>query len=545
MGMKHGCAMRWVTSVIAFGVLLLLNVHLWSQDDQETPVIKERVEVVNVEIPVRVFEKGEVVDTLVSGDFQLFENGLEQKINGFFIKRKKMAVQQVDIKARQQQIQLKPRLFVLVFQVTSYNEAIKKGVELLFRDIIRDQDRVLVFVNEKSLFLDRGYWEMERVKLLDGLLAEQSRLARQNLYAYFLTIKNDIDQMKNRFAEDGGRRTGTEPFQVIEFLKRYKQTWQAYKKKHLLPDMDRYYNFSNYLDRINDEKWVINFYQIEMFPKMKQASEIRLRISELVASLMVARSEDIVHSQIIEELLSGIDRELNVSDDFPSQEIARLLTRVDATYHTVMMSVEMESMSEDLEFKKISTDLENNLRAIATQTGGALQATNDMGAALHRLSEKEDVYYVLTYRPSQDSRAPKIEIRLRDTARQKACRLYYDDQFRADYIAQYIARRQQEQFVLEIKNFSFADRTMGLEVHTRSGNGSVDSRSPFDLRVIIKDLDGKELFNESKRLMPQGDLVRFRLGFPWLPAGKYHTILEITDGSSGRSTLFFEEISVM
>ncbi len=544
-------AMKTANRSVMFGKVFLAMLclacpvaMLLSQDDQETTVLREKMDVVNVEIPVRVFYQGQAVDTLTVDDFLLFENDLVQKVNGFYLKKKKMAVQQVDITARQQQLSVMPRFFVLVFQVSNYNDSIKKGVELLFRDIIRDQDRVLVFVNEKSLFLDRGYWQLDRIRLLEGLIKTQSLRARQQLQSYFLAVKQDLDHMKLKIVERSDQ-FGGEQYAVIDFLNRYLQTWQEYKRRHLLPDMDRYYNFSNYLDRISDEKWVINFYQIEMFPKMKQASDIRKKISELIATLRLARSEDAVHSRMITELLDEIDRQLNVSDDFPSQEIAKLLTKVDATFHTLMMSVELESFSEDLEFKKVSADLENNLRDIATQTGGGLLASNDMGAALQRLSEKEDIYYVLTYRPTPDQQSPKIDIQLRDGVKQKDYRLFYDDQFRADYIHQYIARRKSEQLTLEIRNFSFTQKTMSLEIHSLTGQSPAKGeREAIDVRVILKNMGQQEIYNENKILRPQEDVVRFRLSFPWLPLGRYYAILEVNEAISGRTTLFFEEISV-
>jgi len=543
--MKNG---RWCVNFVAVLLLaacpLFWNYNLFSQDEQEAPVVREKVEVINVEIPVRAFKNKQADDSLKVTDFQLFENGVEQKINGFYLKRKKMAFQEVDITARKQQLSVKPRFFVLVFQVTNYNKAIKDGVDLLFREIIRDSDRVLVFVNEKSLFLDRGYWQMDRVKLLESLIKTQSFKARQNLQSYFISVKQDLDHMKTSLVERTDQ-FGAEQYLVIDFLKRYKQTWKDYKTRHLLPDMDRYYNFSNYLDRIIDEKWVINFYQIEMFPKMKQASDIRQKIADLIGMLQLARSEDAVHSRMISELLEEIDRELNVSDDFPSQEIAKLLTKVDATYHSIMMSVEMESFSEDLEFKKISADMENNLRAIATQTGGGLKVTNDMGSALHRLSEQEDVYYVLTYRPSPDQQSPKIDIKLRDSEKEKEIQLYYDDQFRADYIKQYIARRKSEEVTLEIRHFTFSDKLMTLEIHALTKQSSdKGEREAIDVRVILKNMNQEEVYNENKILRPKEEVVKFRLNFPWLPAGKYYAILEVKEAVSGRTTLFFEEIAV-
>ena len=134
---------------------------------------------------------------------------------------------------------------------------------------------------------------------------------------------------------------------------------------------------------------------------------------------------------------------------------------------------------------------------------------------------------------------------MRDEEKQKSCELFYDDQFRADYIRQYIERRKAEQVSLEIRNFTFADKVMNMEIHALAQKRSPESeREAIDVRVILKGQDMNEVFNENKILKPKEDIVRFRLSFPWLQPGKYYAILEVNEAISGRTTLFFEEIQV-
>ena len=72
--------------IIIFLILFGLVFSGWL-NGQEEP-IKEKVEVVNIEVPVRVFLDGAPVAVLTRDDFQLFEGKEKQTINGFYVRKK-------------------------------------------------------------------------------------------------------------------------------------------------------------------------------------------------------------------------------------------------------------------------------------------------------------------------------------------------------------------------------------------------------------------------------------------------------------------------
>jgi hypothetical protein len=86
----------FVISMLCFFIFLSAN-----QD-----VIKEKVEVVNVEVPVRVFLKGQPVDNLKKSDFKLYKDEILEQIreNGFFMKKKKIEVEDVRANIKQNNI---------------------------------------------------------------------------------------------------------------------------------------------------------------------------------------------------------------------------------------------------------------------------------------------------------------------------------------------------------------------------------------------------------------------------------------------------------
>ncbi|MCK4763386.1 MAG: hypothetical protein KAW12_14400 [Candidatus Aminicenantes bacterium] len=516
----------------------LCSMWAWAQEEEK---IREEVSVTNVEVPVRVFYKGKAVETLTRKDFKLFEDKKLQAINGFYLKRKKIKIQNIGLTTQKQEAEpVPPRFFVLVFRLTSYNDEIKKGVEHLFEKVLRDEDHIMAFVNDKTLLLNKSYQKIKRRDILDQVLREESVRANQRLVAYFVKIQRMLNITKTELKmEDGeGRRVGTAatPNQLLNFLQKYLDTWKEYKKKYLLPDIDKYYNFANFLEQIEKEKWVINFYQIEMFPKMKASGELRRQIEQIMNELMVGRSEDIVYSRLMMGMLARIDQALNVAEDLAADEISKLFYKVDATCHSIFCGVQKEALSQDLEFKRISTDIENSLREITSKTGGALIASNDLESALHSISEKEDVYYMLTYAPDEPRKKGLIRIEVNN----KKYKVVYDDKMRADYIKEYIKKKMARNPAVQLDEISFKEKTLKMAISKflmwESGG---KEEGKISVRVRIKDTDARVIFDRSRFLVPEKKITTISIGFDWLAKGQYNVIVDVTDMLTGKTAMEF------
>ena len=99
-----------------------------------------------------MFLKGEIVDHLKKSDFILYEGGEEQEINGFFIKRKKITLGNKLTTTEKQKPGQKSRYFVLVFRITQFNTQLEKGLDYLFNNLLTENDQLMVFINDKSVF---------------------------------------------------------------------------------------------------------------------------------------------------------------------------------------------------------------------------------------------------------------------------------------------------------------------------------------------------------------------------------------------------------
>ncbi len=508
---------------------ILLCAFLPAAESQD--VLKEKVEVVNVEVPVRVFRAGQPVSDLAREDFRLSEGKAAQTINGFYVRKKKMNVRSVSMQAGGPL--LPPRYFVLVFRVFDYSEQLEKGVRYIFDHLLGENDKLLVLVNDRTMLLNRDIWQVKRREILDQLLREEANKSRQKLEQFFLTVQKDLDQTRLRMLLE--RDSNFYAPRIIDFLEGYLRTWDEFKAKYLVPDLDKFYNFARHLETVREEKWVLSFYQIEMFPNMKLSGQIHQQIVQLISDLQVARSEDAVHARLIEQLLERIDRELNAADSFPVEEISKMLVKVDTTYHCFIMGVRREVLSEDLAYKQVASDIENSLREITRRSGGQVIFSGDIGSALHAVEEKEDVYYVLTYEPSAPELRGKVRIELPG---HPDCKLFYDDNIRADYIGAYLKRKREQDPQVDLDGMAFAGRKLTLKIANFKIAASGKERAgSLRVAIRIRDEQNRPLYDQGRSFSARESRVDLTVDFPFLKAGRYMFLVEVHDLLTGKTAM--------
>jgi hypothetical protein len=510
-------------------VLALLGGILRSGEPQE--VLKEKVDVVNVEVPVRVFRDGIPVSGLGKDDFRLSEDKVPQVINGFYVRKKKMNVRRIGLQAGSPVVP--PRYFVLVFRVFDYNEPLERGVHYIFDHLLTDKDILLVLVNDRTVLLNQDIWRVKRREIMDQLLKEEALKARQKLEQFFLAVQKDVDQTRLSMLLERGSSFYAP--RIIDFLDRYLRTWEEFKATYLVPDLDKFYNFARHLENVREEKWVLTFYQIEMFPNIKISGQIHRRIEQLISELQVARPEDSLHARIIEQQLERIDRELNAADSFPVEEVSKMLVKVDTTYHCFIMGARRDVMSEDLDFKRVASDIENSLREITRRSGGEVIFSGNVGSSLHEIEEKEDVYYVLTYEPSDPGRKGKVKIELPGNP---DCRLFYDDNIRADYIGEYLKKKRESDPVVLLEGLKLKGRKLGMAISNfKVAGGGKKTAGRLNVGIRIQDGRNRELYNQERSFEAQESRVDLEVDFAFLKPGRYMFMVEVRDLLTGKTAM--------
>ncbi|MCP5051877.1 MAG: hypothetical protein GY940_32215 [bacterium] len=530
--------------VILFMLAGSMSVPLAGQEtkDPEHEQIVEEVNVTNIEVPVRVLYKGEPVTDLTVDDFTLYEGKKKIAINGFFLKRKSLSAAQPGDPEGKAGTGI-PRTFVLVFNVTDYNREVEKAVNHMFDKLLRPTDRLMVFVNDKTLNYD-NLAEGEKIKArLINDLAEESKKAKRRLLKYIKRIENYIDIYD--FRRSFFRRDVDQDLRAVQFLRKLLMTWDEYQRNYLVPRVDRFYYFSRYLEKLKGEKWVLNFYQFEFFPEIRPGSSTMDKLQELVTSLVNSGVPSAVaRGRLISTLLNKLSNSMSVGKYFPNQEISKLFYKVDATFHGFFIKTSNVNLLKDISYKTVSSDLEKVLKGISDITGGQNITSNDLLKSLETIAQKEDAYYMLTYAPQDPKKAGKLKIAITG----KKYKVLYDDNIRADYINAYFNRlaKTLEGPDIKITDFSFKGKILAFTISNflmRKLEGK--NIGQLQIRIRVTDKYNKPLYDKSQMLTAQKKETKLSIPtFKTIIKGEYNFIVDAKDMMTGKEDTFHKGISV-
>jgi len=419
------------------------------------------------------------------------------------------------------------RYFVLVFRITNYNKYLKEGLDYIFNTVLNESDQLLVFVNDQSAFFKSLTDKVSVKAKLDRLLHDVSLEARNKMLMYVKEVENLVNKHKFEMSlGQPGSRGGILSIQwvVEEYLRKFLDVWKMYKKKYLIPDINKYYNFARFLKNIEKEKWVINFYQFEMFPDIIISSESMRRIGRLVGEWQISSNQEIVTaSRIISRQLIEIEKELSVAMDFPSDEVAKIFHNVDTTFHSIFMKTSMSILLEDMEYREIASELESSLRAITDLTGGELVVSNKLDMALDRISEVEDIYYILTYAPKNPDKVGKIKVKLEN----RKYKLVYSPNLRSGFLGQFLEEKQIKGKPVKIEALKFKKGKLMFVIsdffwHKKEGGA-------LSIRIRINDPHGKSVFDQKKSIKATQKKISIALNINGLKKGEYDVVVDVND----------------
>ncbi|MCP4219806.1 MAG: hypothetical protein GY765_34560, partial [bacterium] len=268
--------MKKVYVLALLGLMLLGGNILQGAQAQESDTnerVKEEVEVINMEVPVRVIHKGKPVHGLKKKDFTLRVNGKETPVNGFYEVRKKLET--IGKKTAEA-----PRSFTLIFNIAAFNMELEQGLDTFFKKIIRPGDHLTVLSNSfllKDQLVASPQKEKERIMKILGMELTRSRrkltLLESNLRYIAGALKSDLGMVQpgKKVEERSGVRDSAnkDEMAVQRFITGFKDLCDEFKGIFFDPTEAQYLEIAELLKQQDMEKWVINFYHVPLFPQLK------------------------------------------------------------------------------------------------------------------------------------------------------------------------------------------------------------------------------------------------------------------------------------
>jgi len=508
----------------------MVPANLFSQEEEVT--IRESVQVVNIEVPVRVFYNGKPVGHLTREDFEIFANGKRQEIHGFFVKRKQI---KLPVIKEAEMAAAGSRYFVLVFSIREINDRLEEGLHYILDEVLHANDRLMIMVSGRTHFFPNLENKEQAYAQIMELLEIQSREARDRLRRLVLDLRQVVPE-------------GTEDDERAEnYLKIYVRMLREYREKYLQPQLDTLSNFAAHLEKIALEKWVLCFYQEEVYPHLGQ--EAKDWITNIIEVQTPHDGHQAHDARIIQRRFNRMERELNAARSFPTEVLHKLFVRSGATFHSLLIpTVNPPSFTYydgtrtwGFDFKRVSTDFENNLREITRKTGGTLINSGNLVSSLKAIEEIEDICYWLTFAPQEAGEQGKIRV----SVRHPGYKTVYDNNIKSYYLQDFLARKEESAKGLRLEGLSFSNRQLSFMVTGfRAGAESGGGEARIQLRIRVMDDRNVSLFDEQKTLLPNREKILISLPFQKLEKGKYFVLVDVMDLFTGQSDFSFMEAAI-
>ena len=509
ISIKPSAAVSMIFPLVACILIFNMVIHPSQSQNQ----LKQEVTVTAVEVPVRVLRGGQIVKDLKKEDFEIYENGSLQYISAFDIISRKIAGPPPGAVPATVEVKPKPRLFLLIFNIFDYNEAVGEAIDYFFQNVFRAKDKLVIITENHLLNLNTLDKTGEIVRGLKETLKRFKVISRQNITRAHFRLKSEGDTLLNMLHGVGLGDPQSWEDQVIHFYDNYLQFWQSYRSQFLTPDANLYEGLIKRTMTIDAEKWAICFQQRDLFPVLRSEGRLEKEINQLQSRRVQNKQRD-------------LQQEFDLSKNFPSDKLKNLFMRYGITFHLILMKSIRTLGDEDFELREVAQDYEDCFREISRSTNGYLTFSNKVLDALKEASEKEDYHYLLVYQPKGpiETRGKNIEVRIH----QPGVKVYNLKEYinltsPIITISDVVARAKSLKF--RIKNYAKLAGEKG-----KLGNAEV--------RVTLYDAQSNIAFSEGNNLDLIKDELNISLNLGKLQAGAYFLIIEATDKISNEKDVY-------
>jgi hypothetical protein len=505
---------------VLFLCLLISNINIHPAESQNKP--NQEVTVTAVEVPVRVLRKNEIVKGLTKDDFEVFENGVKQDITTFEIVSRKIAgVPGMGLSAVP--TKTKPRLFILIFDIFDYTDAMGEAIDYFFTNIFREQDHLAIVTESRLLNIQGVRSSGALARNLKETLKNYKIISTKNILKAYDDLQEESGRLLQELRGEGGTPSNWDQA-IAQFYDNYTRIWRIYRSQFIMPDADLYQALLKRIQPIDAEKWAVCFQQRELFPEIKNEGPLEKEISKWKEG--ATDPIDQVKSRQIQSKQWQLQQEFDLAKNFPSDRLKNLFMESGITFHLILMKSLKTIVSEDFILREVTADYEACFKDISQSTGGYLTFSNKAQEALKEASEKEDYHYLLVYQPKGplETRGKNIEVRVR----KEGVDVYNLKQYMnlggpVMTIVDVQAGRQTLKFSL--KNYAMLKTGKGLQ-------------GTAEVSVTIFDGQFNKAFAEGKALDLVKDEIHIALNLGRLKPGSYFLLIEALDKITGEKDVY-------
>lgn len=489
-------------------IFLLPCVSLFGQE-----VIHERIEVIYQEILVRAFSGSQAVPGLKAADFTLFEDGKKVEIAHCRELRRSLAAQPPAAALPAEPS--RPRLFLFMLWFNEDNPEWPKAWEYFRSRIYRQGDRVILSDGLRALEI----FSLEEDKDKISAFLQQAVTNAKNKKLDKLRLVSEMENSANDFYD--GLVSGLIPPKLL--LDGFKVRYQAAIDEYRLARLKGYPRWlerlAAALKAVEAEKWVLVFLQNERLPLLTMDSRLVTKTSGPIR-------------RDLEKFMEDSQRQLTLGADVLRyfRDLQPLFVGANATYHLFLSDPVGETvLFDNLQWTPVFSSWEGAFRQISSDSGGRVNNTTRLQAALAEAAASEDIYYVLTYLPAEGKKRQRA---LRLEVQRPGLRVAYSRQLTLGEI-----------FPLKLAALEWGEGVLKIGIgdfQRLYGDNGLRGK----LRVLINaQAKGREDLTSTREIAPLDPEITVDMALNLLP-GKYRLQVEVEDLLSGNRARSAKEVSI-
>ena len=290
---------------------------------------------------------------------------------------------------------------------------------------------------------------------------------------------------------------------------------------------EQYIKIADYLKSQDVEKWVLNFFQVGIFPRLKLHGQIQSVINLYIETNREDQAPDIRMKALIMQLVPKLED----VDKWMVDNISRLFVDSGATVHTLLRRPKNTNFMDHYEYQPISTDAESILREIAKLTGGSLVQGKSTAEFVDEISLKEDIYYMLTYAPeNEEVKDSSLRVTINSN---KDYRLAYDNKRKPQRFRKIMEKIKEYNPQIKIGNICLVSDVLSVKVSQVKtvpvGNRDDARVGRIAAKVMIMDCDSRVTWETEKYYKCKESESLFLMDIPSLKKGNYNVLVEVRD----------------
>jgi len=384
---------------------ILLIIFLLSALNLSSQIEQHEVSVVNIAVPARVYDGNRFVNDLKIEDFEIFEDGIPQKIEALYLTKKTHITRTEEFKNFTPKVS---RSFFLIFQLTEYNPKLAEAFDYLFNEVLLPEDNLVIITPIKNYSMPKQalkvYSKEQLSKEMQSIIKKDTKIGSSQYRSIMQNLRRIVQAISGDTRALDSESSGGESSSLGMLFPRYRQALQDMEKLRVV-DEKWFLSFAQQLKRMEGQKNVFFFYQREFRPELSQRT---------IDGILSANQDKPNIQGDIQDLFQVYHRYSRLNAD----RIKQAFADSSMYFYFIFMNKEPEYVL-GVQMREQSEDVFSAFKEVTEATGGIVDPSQNPAAGFKNAVAASDECYLLYYSPKgykKDGKFKKIEVRVKNKA---------------------------------------------------------------------------------------------------------------------------------